>query len=54
MKKTIFPMCKDCESIEYDPRNPSKMGMCRKLNKAVVVVHKTACKFHPEIRGTQS
>jgi hypothetical protein len=52
MKKT-FPMCKDCGLVEFDPRNPSKMGMCTKLNKAVVVTHKTACKFHPEIKGAQ-
>lgn len=53
MKKTTFPMCKDCGLVEFDPRNPSKMGMCTKLNKAVVVTHKTACKFHPEINGAQ-
>lgn len=48
--KKAFPMCKDCGFAEYDPRNPSKMGICSKLNKAVVVTHKTSCKFHPEVQ----
>lgn len=47
MKKP-YPMCKDCGNVDYDPRNPSKMGTCLKLNKVVVVTHKTNCKHHQE------